>query len=72
MRPGIWQHRNCTDLQLDIFKVSYRGPDYCKVRAWYVRKDFGWGRLLLDPALDTLTIRKEQYHNWRYVGYNRA
>lgn len=64
---GRWQHKNCSDLQLEIMKVQYQGPDYTKVKAFYMRKDFGCGEILLDPKADTLKITKDQYKNWRRV-----
>lgn len=67
LTQGLWQHRNCNDLQLQILKVRYRGSKYTVVKALYIRKDFGCGSLVLDTKADTLTITKDQYHNWNKI-----
>lgn len=64
---GRWQHRNCTDLQIEILKVQFIGPGYTKLKALYYRKDFGCGDILLDPKADSLKIMKNQYYNWSRV-----
>ncbi len=64
---GLWQHRNCTDLQLEVVKVQYSGPDYTKLKALYIRKDFGCGSIVLDYKADSFKITADQYENWRRV-----
>lgn len=65
---GLWQHRNCNDLQLRVEKVQFIGPSYTKMRVFYIRKDFGCGEVLLFPTLYNVKITKDQYENWRRVG----
>lgn len=65
---GLIQHRNCTDLQLEVIRVVYYGDRYTKIKAYYHRADFGCGGYRLDPTSVTFTIMKSQYKNWRRVG----
>lgn len=38
MRAGIWKHKNCLDVAFWIAKKHYNGPDYIKLKGYWVNK----------------------------------
>lgn len=42
-----YRHKNCLDVDLDIIKVNYRGPDYTRVNVAYINRNWEGGEFLI-------------------------
>lgn len=60
MTAGLWAHKNALDLRFLIVKVSYRGPEYIKVKMHYI--DHNNNALFHLP--ETIIIYRKDFGNW--------
>lgn len=62
---GRYRHSNCIDTDIIIEKIQYLGPNYIKLKVYWV--------LQRNPEFiitdDRITIRKESYKHWREVAH---
>ncbi len=60
---SFYQHRNCLDTDIEVIKVSYKGPNYTKLKVNFIdRKHTSYFQ-----SNTLIVIKKEQYKNWKLV-----
>jgi len=64
-KPGdIWRHKHCLDIDIEIQKIQYRGPDYWKIKVMY------WNRHMKTYAhwdSEIVKIYKTEWPKWKLV-----
>lgn len=64
LTPGMWRHPDCLDVDFYITKVSYRGPDYYKVRVLYWNRNY---KFFHDHNPQTVKIKRVDFKYWSRV-----
>jgi len=64
---GCYHHRRNTDLEVEVRVVMFERPDATRLFVKYWRRDFGWGRVLLNCPLDVVWVQASEYENWERV-----
>ncbi len=65
MGPGKWRHMSCLDVDMQVVKVTYRGPTYVKCKVLWLNRNYN--DLLLSPRPETVTVQKKDLWKWSYV-----
>ena len=61
------KHQNCTDLAFYIKKVQWRGPDYIKIRGWFVNVANPGHSYIIDPQGETIKILRADLPKWHVI-----
>ena len=64
----IWRHRSTTEIDFEIVKVTFNGPDYIKVKVRYLNRQVYLSQnILIDPKPQLVKILRKDFHNWSRV-----
>lgn len=65
MRAGcLYRHPRCLDIDLEIVKIQYLGPDYIKARVRYWHRT---GKYFISLTPETVKIQRVDLPKWREV-----
>jgi hypothetical protein len=65
MRPGVWRHPNCLDMDLEVIRVTYPGPKYLKVKVNYLSRDGGYR---FNNGSEIVKIQRKDLGRWKFMG----
>lgn len=64
----VWRHRNCTEIDIEVIKVTYRNPEYIKLKVRYLnRRSFLEKNRLINNRPETVRIFKKDFKNWSLI-----
>lgn len=61
---GLWRHPSCLDLDFQVVKVTYRGPDYYKLKVLYIYR--GTSVTVLSETQE-VKLSREAAKLWRLI-----
>lgn len=62
---GRYRHDRCLDVDIEILKIQYLGPEYIKAKVAYLNRNWQNGNFVID--IDNVTIENEQYEYWKRI-----
>lgn len=62
LQTRTYRHKNCLDIDIYVSKITYRGPNYWKLRVFYVHQRLGY---IIEK--ETVKINKKDFKNWKEV-----